>query len=269
MDAKRKVDLANEINEMGRRFWAGEAEICHQFWDVSRSDEEQARWLRLQVFKEMYGSGLTGNPSGLIRAFLEELTDGVGKAETKAQRDEFERSLRVLREEYNHFKLFADVLEMVTGQPVGHDKLKGWQTKEDRKLQEVRQEIRKAEGHLGELSIMFTEGGGSAFFLVGRAIGGNPTNDAIAKACATVFADELEHGEHGALDLVRALDSEEEWAKARDLIIRICQQRLRMRADMFGLPVDEERIAEITAGKIEPLAVEGPQDPAAVGLGDR
>ena len=31
------------------------------------------------------------------------------------------------------------------------------------------------------------------------------------------------------------------------------QQRLRMRYEMFGLPIDEGRIAEITEGKIEPL----------------
>jgi hypothetical protein len=79
--------------------------------------------------------------------------------------------------------------------------------------------------------------------------------DAIARACETVYLDELEHGEHGALDLERELDSEEDWAKARDLIVQICQQRLRMRYEMFGLPIDEGRIAEITAGKIEPLAV--------------
>ena len=255
MDAKRKAELANEINQMGRRFWAGEAEICHRFWDVPRTDAEQAHWLRLQVFKEMHGSGLTGNPGGLIRAFIEELRNEVERVETKDQRDHFARSIRVLGEEFNHFKLFADILESVSGEPVRQDKLKGWQLPEDRKLQQVRQQVREREGHLGELAIMFTEGGGSAFFLVGRAIKGSPAADAIARACETVFLDELEHGEHGALDLERELEAEADWAKARELIVRICQQRLRMRYEMFGLPIDEQRIAEITDGKIEPLAV--------------
>jgi hypothetical protein len=239
---------------MGRRFWAGEAEICHAFWDGPRSDEEQARWLRVQVFKEMHGSGLTGNADGLVRAFLQDLQDRIDNVETKDERDQFLRSVRVLGEEFNHFKLFADILETITGEPVSQAKLRDWQLPADRKLQQTRQEIRENEGHLGELAIMFTEGGGSAFFLVGKDVGGNSTADAIARACETVYFDELEHGEHGAQELERELDSEEEWAKAKELIIRICEERLRMRYEMFGLPINEERIAEITAGKIEPLA---------------
>jgi len=255
MDAQRKSELAASLNEMGRKFWAGEAEICRQFWGQPRTSEEQAHWLRLQVYKEMYGSGLVGNPGGLIRAFLEELHDQVGNAETKEQRNELERSLRVLREEYNHFKLFADALETATGQPVSNESLQGWQLDEDKKLQSIRQRIREQEGAFGELAIMFTEGGGSAFFLVGREIKGDALADQIAQACEIVYTDEIEHGEHGALDLERELDSEGDWAKAREFIIEICQQRLRMRYGMFALPIDERRITEITEGNIEPLTL--------------
>ena len=253
MDAGRKAELNRAMNDMGQRFWAGEAEICRQFWGEPRSPEEQAHWLRLQVFKEMYGSGLTANPGGLIRAFLEELRDQVGDAETKDQRDDFERSLRVLREEYNHFKLFADVLESVTGEPVRNDQLAGWQLPEDRKLHGVRQSMRESAGRLGELAIAFTEGGGSSFFLEARKISGDPLSEQIAAASAIVYADELEHGEHGALELERELDTEEDWASVREMVVSICQQRLRMRYEMFGLPIDEDRIAEVTEGKIEPL----------------
>jgi hypothetical protein len=203
----------------------------------------------------MYGSGLVGNPGGLIRAFLEELHDQVGNAETKEQRNELERSLRVLREEYNHFKLFADALETATGQPVSNESMQGWQLDEDKKLQSIRQRIREQEGAFGELAIMFTEGGGSAFFLVGRDIKGDALADQIAQACEIVYTDEIEHGEHGALDLERELDSEGDWAKAREFIIEICQQRLRMRYGMFALPIDERRITEITEGNIEPLTL--------------
>ena len=255
MDEQRKAGLASEINEMGQRFWAGEAEICRTFWSEPRTREQQAHWLRLQVFKEMYGSGLTGNPGGLIRSFLEELRDQLETVEDRGERDEFERSLRVLREEFNHYRLFADALESASGEPVRQSDLKGWQTDHDRKLQRVRQEIRESGYEHAQLAIMFTEGGGSAFFLEGQKIGGDSISDQIANACRTVYTDELEHGEHGALDLEKALDSEEDWAKVRDMIVAICQQRLRMRYDMFGLAVDEDRIQEITEGKIEPLRV--------------
>ena len=255
MNAQRKKQFVSELNEMGRRFWAGEAEICRQFWGQPRSNEEQSRWLRLQVFKEMYGSGLTGNPDGLIRAFLDELRDQVGVAETRDERHRVERSLRVLREEYNHFKLFADILENVTGEPVRQAALKDWQLDHDQKLQKVRQNIRESEGKLGELAIMFTEGGGSAFFYEARKLTGDSVSEQIARASETVYTDELEHGEHGAMDLENEIDSDEDWGKVRHLIVEICQQRLRMRYDMFGLPIDELRIQEISDGKIEPLLV--------------
>ena len=109
-------------------------------------------------------------------------------------------------------------------------------------------------------------GGGASFFAEGRQIGGDPLSDAIAAACAVVFGDETEHGEHGASEFAHNLHTEEEWAEAREIVTAICQQRLRMRYEMFGLPIDEARITEITEGTIpspsgrepsRPLSLEG------------
>ena len=61
MDDQRKHELAEEMKDLALRFWAGEAEVCRQFWGVPRTTEEQAHWLRLQVYKEMFGSGLSGH----------------------------------------------------------------------------------------------------------------------------------------------------------------------------------------------------------------
>ena len=120
-------------------------------------------------------------------------------------------------------------------------------------FRQVRQGFREQRGALGELAVGFTEGGGSSFFYEGRKIGGDPVSEQIAQACQVVFEDELEHSEHGAHGLEQQLDTEEEWAGVREMVVAICQQRLRMRYEMFGLPVDEQRIAEVTEGKIEPL----------------
>ena len=255
MDEQRKRELAGEMNELAQRFWAGEAEICRQFWSEPRSTEEQARWLRLQVYKEMFGSGLAGHPDGIIRGLIERLAQTLPEAQTKAQRDEFERDIRVLREEFTHYRLFADILEDAVGEPVRLEKLRGWQLPEDAKLQQVRQSAREDMGSVGEAAIGFTEGGGASFFYEGRKLGGDPLSDRIAAACAIVFEDETEHGEHGASELGHSLDSEEEWAEAREIVVAICQQRLRMRYEMFGIPVDEARIAEVTEGRIAPLNV--------------
>ena len=252
MDTERKEQLSRELVELGSHFWAGEAEISRQFFSQTRTAEEQARWLQLQVYKEMYGSGLVGPKEGIIRSFLDDLRQRIETISTTQDRNDFERDLRVLREEFTHFKLFADALESVTGKPVDKDELKTWQLPEDKKLQEVRNGFRK-QGKIGELAIMFTEGGGSSLFYEGKKIGGDPVSDTIANVCDVIFTDELEHGEHGAHDVDDAIDTEDDWAKVREMVTAICQQRLRMRYNMFGLPVDEKRIKEITEGKIDPL----------------
>ncbi|MCY4447928.1 MAG: hypothetical protein OXE02_03655 [Chloroflexi bacterium] len=255
MDDQRRRELAEEMKDLAQSFWAGEAEICRQFWGVPRSTEEQAHWLRLQVYKEMFGSGLSGHADGIIRGFIEKLSESLPHAQTKEQRDEFERDIRVLGEEFNHYRLFADILEDATGEPVRLEKLRGWQLPEDAKLQMVRQSAREDRGRIGEAAIGFTEGGGASFFYEGRKLGGDPISDQIAAACAIVFGDESEHGEHGASEFAHSLHTEEEWAEARGIVIAICQQRLRMRYEMFGLTVDEARITEITEGNIAPLNV--------------
>ena len=253
MDAQRKTELARGMTDLAQSFWAGEGEIAGTFWAVPRKPEEQVHWLRLQVFKEIYGSGLHANPDGIIRGFLDDLRADVERIETKADREEYDRNLRVLREEFHHFRLFADILEGITDEPVSLAGLRTWQLAEDRKLGEVRGKCRERDARLGAVAVGFTEGGGSSFFYVGREIGGDPVSDQIAEACAIVFGDELEHGEHGAHELADALESEEDWAQVREMVVEICQQRLRMRYEMFGLPIDEGRITEITEGKIEPL----------------
>lgn len=251
MDAARKAELARDLEDLTQRFWAGEAEICRAFFSVPRSAEEHAHWLRLQVWKEMYGSGLVSNTGGIIRGFMEDLRDRIERLETRAQRDDFERDLRVLREEFTHYKLFADVLENATRKPLVREEMDTWQLPEDRELQQVRNRIRTDGGRLGQLAVMATEGGGSSLFFEGRKIGGDAISDQIAAACNTVFTDELEHGEHGENALEAQLETDEEWAQVRAMVTSICQQRLRMRYGMFALPVDEQRIQEITEGKIE------------------
>lgn len=253
MDQQRKRDLAAGLSSLADSFWAGEAEICREFWSVPRGADEQAHWLRLQVYKEMFGSGLVGHSDGIIRAFIEKLSESLPNAQTKTQRDDFERDIRVLAEEFNHYRLFADILESATGEPVRLEKLRAWQLPEDKKLQQVRQWVRTEHGHVGEAAIGFTEGGGASFFFEGRKLSGDPIAEQIANACEIVFQDETEHGEHGATELARELDTETEWAKARELVTAICQQRLRMRYEMFGLPINEVRIREIAEGNIEPL----------------
>jgi hypothetical protein len=100
MEAEYRTELARELSELGQRFWA----ISRQFWSQPRRPEDQVRWLKLQCFKEMYGSGLHANPDGIIRGLIDQLRDGIEGVETKEGRNEYERNIRVLREEITHYR---------------------------------------------------------------------------------------------------------------------------------------------------------------------
>ena len=256
MDAARKAQLGEEMKNLGRAFWSGEAEACRAFFSVPRTPEEHARWLRMQTYKELYGSGLSGSAKGIIRGILDQLQSDLEGVATREDRQEYERNLGFLREEFTHYRVFADALESIIREPVTLEAVKDWQLPQDRRLQEVRQHTRANEGRLGELAISFTEGGGSSLFYEGRKIGGTPIEDEIAAACDVVFDDEVEHSGHGAQMLQQALETEDEWATVRDLVTAICQQRIRMRYEMFGLPIPEDRIQQVTEGKIEILNIQ-------------
>ena len=257
MDKQRVSELARELTELGKRFWAGEAEISRTFFGQPRTKEEHLRWLRLHCFKEMYGSGISGNPRGIILDSLEQSLASFPGLDTQQARREFEHRLRFLREEFTHYRMFADILEELSGAPVRLQELAGYQLPEDRKLQQLRDHFKRTDPRVGEAAVGFTEGGGSGLFYEGMKLRGNADRllDQVGEVCSLVYTDELEHQEHGAMEAEEGLRTEEEWNRAREMVIAICQQRLRMRYDMFGLPISEARIQEITEGKVEPLPI--------------
>ncbi len=255
MDQQEIQRESEELAELGKRYWAGEAEIVSAFFERPHTKEEHLRWLRLQVYKEMYGSGLLANPGGIILGLVERLWEQHAKLESQVGREEFLHTSLVLHQEFSHYAMFADLLEELSGEKINFQALPKYQTSEDRKLQEVRSHCRETAGDLGEAAIDFTEGGRSAIFWVGMKLTGDPFLEKVAGVCAQVFTDELEHQEHGAGEVPQAAKTPEDWQRVRDMVSAICRQRLRMRNEMFGFPVSEERLQEIAEGKIEPLPV--------------
>jgi hypothetical protein len=255
MDQQQVDRAAEELARLGARYWAGEAEIVAAFFDQPRSKEEHIRWLRLQVYKEMYGSGLLANPGGIIQGLVQRLQDQFPRSESREGRQTFSRTAMVLQQEFDHFMRFADLLEEISGEEIRFEELKRYQMPEDRGLQEVRSRFRESAGDLAEAAIDFTEGGRSAIFWVGMKQKGDEFLDGVARVCNRVFTDELEHQEHGAGEVAAVAKTEEDWARVGEMVEAICQQRLRMRNEMFGFPVTGERLQEIAQGKIEPLAI--------------
>ena len=254
MTEQEAREALEEISRYAARFWAGEAEIARAFFSQPRSREEHIRWLRLQCFKELYGSGLSASGKGLILELVDETVDGYQGLEKSVDRHAFLRTTEILYEEMKHYVVFADLLEELSGAVPEPEALKQHQLPEDLKLAEVRASFRGEARGLGVLASHFTEGGAAAIFREGMNSKGDPISDRIAYACGQVYEDEVDHQDSGAQGLESAAQSPEDWARVREMVTEICMQRLRMRNEQFGFPVTEERLQEIAEGKIKVLS---------------
>ena len=129
----------------------------------------------------------------------------------------------------------------------------GWP--EDDVLTRLRYRILEQDGAIGRRASKFSEGGYCTLFREGMAIAGRGGNDAlIAAACARVYEDEFEHMLEGIVGLEDAAMADEDWARMETLVVRLLAARVRMRNGQFSHPLGPERIAEIEAGRIAPIA---------------
>lgn len=238
---KRGQDLL----EFASRWWSGEAEVAQTFFSRPHKPEEHLRWLRLQARKE-----LQPGPTGIIIRNVEKLRSDYLDLETGVDRWAYLGTIQFLLEEFRHYVLFADVIDVITGGKLTPEELATYDLPEEQKLREVRANAVQEHGPLARAASSFCEGGGASIFYEGMQIAGDPLSDKIAAACRSVYEDEMDHAHHGVEDMVAVAKTEEDWATARRLVEAISRQRLRMRNEQFSFPLSEDRLEEIAQGKI-------------------
>lgn len=239
-----------ELVDMAARYWAGEAEVVRAYFSRPHTKEQDIRWLKLQCYKEINGSGLVG-PDGLIEGPIKRLAEAFPKVDREIDRHEFEEMIEGLYDEFKHYCLLADILDDLSGQKTNPHDLP--QYPEDRKLTEMRWKCQETAGELGRFAVTFTEGGGCGIFLAGSQISGGELEQRIAAACKRIYDDEAGHMMAGVHGLERVAKTEEEWEKVKKMVREISLQRVRMRNEQFGFPLSQARLREIDEGKIEPL----------------
>jgi len=228
-----------ELVEIAAPFWAGEAEIVRTYLAGPRTVDKDLRWLKAQAFKE----------TRHLRILPQDVQDEYWRTGSLQNHPNGAEEGAKLAEEMKHFRLIAELIEYLAGAPVGIADL--LELPEETTLQDLRQPYR--DGTDFERCIVdFTEGGGGAMYWVLARVEGGDYEHRTAVAFRLIYNDEVLHGPGQIHTIGRLAKSVADWEHAKDIVGRVCAQRLHMRNEMFSWPVSVERIAAIGAGQIDP-----------------
>ena len=247
-------ELMTNLNNLAQSFWAGEAEIAREFLMAVKNPKNHTRWLQHQCYRELRGPGLLDRPSSRTHWIVNNIADGLPAAETVEGRILLQYQLHQIAEEFDHYKLYADILEDITGEPVSMEAISNLSLPSDKVIEALRVKLYAENERLARLAYDFTEGGGAGIFYAQGALETtDPLLLRIKAAGRYIYDDEVPHGQNGVSGIEKNLTDIHDFKAIREMILEICRERLRMRAEMHGTTMSEARIDEITAGKIEPL----------------
>jgi hypothetical protein len=242
---KEEVALIAELEAVSGNFWAGEAEVVRTYFARHRTRERDLAWLKHQAWKEIKQIPIIAN--AVIRA-----TDRVGK---DLSFDEYLEITKKCWEEAKHYVWMAECLEEIGDQAVGLADL-GGPLPEQAKIRQVREAIEKKSQHPAVIAAVssWPEGGGSGVtFKELSKVQGGKLEEKIATAAARICAEEADHGREGAEAVIRGVRKHGLDEQTKQIMLegarKLCRQRLRMRNEMFGFPLTEERLKEIEEGK--------------------
>jgi len=248
------TELLADLNRLAESFWAGEAEIAREFLTAAHEPQDHVHWLRHQCYRELRGPGLLDRPKSRTRWIVDNIEHSLPVAETIEGRAQLQYQLHQIAEEFDHFKLYADILEEITGEPVKMGDLKNLTLSSDETIEALRVKLWAEDAELARLAYDFTEGGGAGIFYAQAALETtDPLLLKIKHAGRVIYDDEVPHGQHGVSGVETGLTSVEQLHRVREMIVEICRERLRMRAAMHGTTISEARIDEIEACQIAPL----------------
>jgi hypothetical protein len=247
-------ELMADLNKLAESFWAGEAEIARDFLMAAHDPKDHVRWLQHQCYRELRGPGLLDRPKSRTRWIVENIENSLPAAETPEGRAQLQYQLHQIAEEFDHFKLYADILEEITGESVKMADLKNLTLASDQTIEDLRVRLWAEDAELARLAYDFTEGGGAGIFYAQAALEtSDPVLLKIKHAGRVIYDDEVPHGQHGVSGIELGLTTIEQLRRVREMIVEICRERLHMRAAMHGSTISEARIDQIEAGNIEPL----------------
>jgi hypothetical protein len=209
-------------------YWEAEGEIAKRFFASKPSADDQIYWLKAQVWKELHP--VDGYFNGIHKE-LSRLTDLFPQVDIDIDRHEFGFSLRQIVEEFNHYVLFADILEMLAGAPVGPAETV--QLPAEKALGDTRRGYVSGGDPIDSAAVLFTEGGGARLFREGARVTGGPLEQKIAHAMKVIYDDERDHFREAALQAAAVIHTDADLARIVAGIVDVSAHRVEMRREMF------------------------------------
>jgi hypothetical protein len=254
-----------ELSERAKRlsdglapYWAGESQVFRSYWTSSkRTRETDRRWLALQCWKEIWGSGVGATREGLFLGAARELIGAFPSIDVVLPRREVLTLVDNLRAEFAHYCAFADAHDALAfpGElRLAPRDLVGWE--EDDRLADLRFAHKREHPRLGERAARITEGGFGTLYASGMGLAAADSaaharaNALIAAACLSVYEDEIAHMGAGFRGIDDEGFSDADWRRLEAMAIAQARSRIDMRNAQFGHPLAGELLEAARAGRL-------------------
>lgn len=244
-----------KLTQLSRAYAGAERAVIAAFFAKPRKPMDHLRWLKAQGFKEY----------SAIKPIIAALTALYPDVDRGIERQDYAELTEKLADETRHARLVMDLLEAMTGKKITPRALL-W-LPQDRKLARVRakyskslarllhgsgkvrsKEIRRKDQALERAAITLTEGGGGALYQVCSRLKKRGLEERIAKVFREILRDEIGHKDTGAQALAKLIRDEASFRRAAKIIVEVSAQRLRMRNEQFGFPLNRSELAALDKG---------------------
>jgi hypothetical protein len=240
------------LHRLAKAYADAEYRVIAAFFAKPRERKDHLRWLKAQGFKEY----------SAIKPILDALTALYPKIDKGVDRHDYAELTEKLADETKHARLVMDLVQEISGHRTEPRDLT-W-LPEDRRLAKVRarysksyatllhgsgkvtsREIKRKDEDLERAAITLTEGGGGALYLVCSKLKKTGIEGRIARVFHEILLDEVGHKDSGARALGGKIKNTADCQRAGEIIAAVCGQRLRMRNEQFGFPLNKFQLAEL------------------------
>jgi hypothetical protein len=235
------AEFVREVEGIFQRYWGGHYEVVKSFFGQARPREQLIAWLELQLYKEIH----------VIPVKAREIIELYERLDDDLERGEFVAECYELADEAEHYRLLADILELLTGKRRRARDFKA--TPEQLELEAVRRTY-AGGGTLTRSIGGFAPGGGTAFAAAGSLIEGGPVERQLAEAFKIIYKQELEHYNKNRYVFDRLVEKADpgEHDEGLRYAHALARQHFLLRNASFGHPLAPERVADIEAGNVTP-----------------